>query len=121
MQSDIKKLKQEVISANQPDVRLTSTLMCSVCKNTEFEGPGTNSLHRRLKKSNSLYGSIFKIADNIRELINFNMKKREINFYSGDKFLGKINIKRGIFQGDSLFPSVLCLIPNFHLKTTNKP
>ena len=41
------------------------------------------------------------------------MTKWKIQLNAGDKVLGDVKVKRGIFQGDSLSPLlfVICLIP----------
>lgn len=58
--------------------------------------------------------SIFSIADNIRELISFCMKKWKVNLYSVDTHLGKVDLRRRIFHAVYLAPLifVLSLIPS---------
>ena len=54
---------------------------------------------------------MFGIAHNVQDFLNNNMKswKLELNA-SGEK--SEIDIRRGIFHGDSLFPLfVLCMVP----------
>ena len=47
---------------------------------------------------------MFKIADNINKLLNKSMESWRVELTSNDISLGEVNIKRGIFQGDSLSP-----------------
>ena len=56
---------------------------------------------------------IFGIASNVKDLIVNSMKKWKTDFTFCGKSLGEINIKRGIFQGDSLSPLlfIIALIP----------
>ena len=56
---------------------------------------------------------IFKVAENVRHLIRNSMQSWNTSLIAGGKELGKINIRRGIFQGDSLSPLlfVLAMIP----------
>ena len=56
---------------------------------------------------------LFQVADNIKSLLVNSMEKWKVMLYSGNSELGEVEIKRGIFQGDSLFPLVfvLALIP----------
>ena len=44
------------------------------------------------------------MADNVVEFITRSMPRWKTNLYSDGKLLGSVNIKRGIFQGDSLSP-----------------
>ena len=57
------------------------------------------------------------VADNVIDLISRSMTKWRTNLYSNDKFLGKVDINRGIFQGDSFSPLlfVIALIPLTHV------
>ena len=56
---------------------------------------------------------MFKVADNIQKCINTSMEKWETELTAGNVCLGNVEIKRGIFQGDSLSPLlfILTLIP----------
>ena len=56
---------------------------------------------------------IFKISDNIRNLIENSMTKWKVELTSAGERLGEVKIKRGIFQGDSMSPIlfVVALIP----------
>ena len=56
---------------------------------------------------------IFKVADNIKELMRQSMLNWETELTSGNEKLGSVKIKRGIFQGDSLSPLlfIIALIP----------
>ena len=55
----------------------------------------------------------FKIADNIVEVIMRSMENWKVQLTSAGKNLGEVNIRRGIFQGDSLSPIlfIITLIP----------
>ena len=56
---------------------------------------------------------LFGAAENIKSLLVKSMDKWKVMLCSGNSELGKVEIKRGIFQGDSLSPLVfvLALIP----------
>ena len=56
---------------------------------------------------------MFGIAENIRNMLADSMKKWKTELTSCGEILGDINIRRGIFQGDSLSPLlfVIALIP----------
>ena len=56
---------------------------------------------------------MFKVADNVKEIINRSMNEWSVQLTSAGKNLGEVNIRRGIFQGDSLSPIlfVMSLIP----------
>ena len=53
------------------------------------------------------------VADNVIEMLKRSMNNWNVNLTSSGDFLGNVNIKRGIFQGDSLSPLlfVICMIP----------
>ena len=65
--------------------------------------------HSWILKSLQLVGA----ADNIVNVLEKSMTKWKVQLNAGDKVLGDVNVKRGIFQGDSLSPLlfVICLIP----------
>ena len=48
----------------------------------------------------------FGIAENINSLFVSSMEKWKVMLCSGNSELGEVDIKRGIFQGDSLSPLV---------------
>ena len=56
---------------------------------------------------------LFGVAENIKSLLVNSMEKWKVMLCSGNSELGEVEIKRGIFQGDSLSPLVfvLALIP----------
>ena len=56
---------------------------------------------------------MFKISENVEQLLANSMKSWKVELTSGTDGLGMVNIRRGIFQGDSLSPIlfVICLIP----------
>ena len=56
---------------------------------------------------------MFGIADNIKQLIQNSMPVWKTQLYHDQENLGTVNIKRGIFQGDSFSPLlfVIALIP----------
>ena len=56
---------------------------------------------------------LFAVAENIKNLLVYSMKKWKVMLCSGNSELGDVEIKQGIFQGDSLssLVFVLALIP----------
>ena len=56
---------------------------------------------------------LFGVAENIKSLLVNSMEKWKVMLCSGNSEFGEVEIKRGIFQGDSLSPLVfvLALIP----------
>ena len=49
---------------------------------------------------------LFGVAENIKNLLVNSMEKWNVILCSGNSELGEVEIKRGIFQGDSLSPLV---------------
>ena len=56
---------------------------------------------------------LFGIAENVKSSLVNSMEKWKVMLCSGNSELGEVEIKRGIFRGDSLSPLVfvLALIP----------
>ena len=56
---------------------------------------------------------LFGVANNVSDFIKGSMEKWKTELTSSGQVLGEVDIKRGIFQGDSLSPLlfVLCMIP----------
>ena len=64
---------------------------------------------------------MFRVAENNKSLLLNSMEYWKVMLCSGNSKLGEVEIKRDIFQGDSLSPSVfaLALIPlNLILRKT---
>ena len=53
---------------------------------------------------------LFGVPENIKGLLVNNMEKWKIMLCSGNSELSEVEIKRGIFQGDSLSPLVFVLV-----------
>ena len=66
-------------------------------------------LHSKVIECLDLFGA----AENIKSLLVNSMEKWKVMLFSGKSELGEVEIKRGIFQGGFLSPSVfvLALIP----------
>ena len=47
---------------------------------------------------------LFGVAENIKSLLVNSMEKWKVMLCTGNSELGEVEIKRGIFQGDSLSP-----------------
>ena len=56
---------------------------------------------------------MFGVSENIKSLLVNSMEKWKVMLCLGNSELGEVEVRRGIFQGDSLFPLVfvLTLIP----------
>ena len=56
---------------------------------------------------------LFGIANNVQDFLNNSMKSWKLELNASGKTLGEVDIRRGIFQGDSLSPLlfVLCMVP----------
>ena len=56
---------------------------------------------------------IFGIAENVKAFLTGSMSNWKTKLTSSGEYLGTVNVKRGIFQGDSISPLlfVLCMIP----------
>ena len=56
---------------------------------------------------------MFSIANNVQDFLNNSMKSWKLELNASGKTLGEVDIRRGIFQGDSLSPLlfVLCMVP----------
>ena len=47
---------------------------------------------------------LFGVAENIKSLLVNSMETCKVILFSGNSEIGEVEIKRGIFQGDSLSP-----------------
>ena len=55
---------------------------------------------------------MFGIANTIQDFLNNSMKSWKLELNASGEKLGQVDIRRGIFQGDSLSPLfVLCMVP----------
>ena len=65
--------------------------------------------HSWIRKTLEMCG----VAENVKEVLSESMKTWRTELTSGNTSLGQVEIKRGIFQGDSLSPLlfVMCMIP----------
>ena len=52
---------------------------------------------------------LFGVAENIKRLLVNSIEKWKVMLCSGNSELGEVEIKRGVFQGDSLSPLVFVL------------
>ena len=53
---------------------------------------------------------LFGVAENIKSLLVNSMEKWKVMLCSGNSELGEVEIKQGIFQGDSLSPLVFVIL-----------
>ena len=65
--------------------------------------------HKWIEKCLKLCG----VAENVCRVLLLSMNQWRVQLNSGNKMLGEVSIRRGIFQGDSLSPLlfVMCLVP----------
>ena len=65
---------------------------------------------------------LFGVAENNKKFLVNSMNKRKQELTSNRVSLGNVKIRRGIFQGDSLFPLlfVLCMVPLSLILRKNK-
>ena len=56
---------------------------------------------------------MFGIAENLRMFLQKSMQQKRLSLTANGEDLGEVNVKRGIFQGDSLLPLlfVLSMVP----------
>ena len=55
---------------------------------------------------------MFGIASNVQDFLNNGMKSWKVELNTSEEKIGEVDIRRGIFQGDSLSPLfVLCMFP----------
>ena len=56
---------------------------------------------------------MFGIANNAQDFLSNSIKSGKLELNASGKLLGEVDIRRGIFQGDSLSPLlfVLCMVP----------
>ena len=56
---------------------------------------------------------MFVIANNVQDFLNYSMKSWKLESNASGEKLGEVDIRRVIFQGNSLSPlsSVLCMVP----------
>ena len=66
-------------------------------------------LHSLINECMKLFG----IADNVRNFLGKSMEQWKLSMTSNGEDLGEVEVKRGIFQGESLSPllSVLIMVP----------
>ena len=60
---------------------------------------------------------IFCIVNNVQDFLDNSMKLWKLELNASGKKLGEVDIRRGIFRGDSLSPLllILCMAPLTHL------
>ena len=56
---------------------------------------------------------MFGIVNNVQDFLSNSIKSGKLELNASGKLLGEVDIRRGIFQGDSLSPLlfVLCMVP----------
>ena len=55
---------------------------------------------------------MFGIVNTVQDFLNNSMKSWKLELNASGKTLGEVDIRRGIFQGDSLSPLfVMCTVP----------
>ena len=55
------------------------------------------------------YLTMFKVADNIHNLVRKSMRSWTVELTSGGEMLSEVKAKRGILQGDSISPILFVL------------
>ena len=66
---------------------------------------------------------MFCIVNNVQDFLNNSMKSWKLELNGSGEKLGEVDIRRGIFQGDSLSPLllILCIVPLTRLLRRAKP
>ena len=52
---------------------------------------------------------LFGIADNVRNVLKKSLEQWKLSLTSNGEDLGEVDMKRGIFQGDSILPLLFVL------------
>ena len=121
---DQEKLLPEEQKRSRKGSRGTNNLIHidrAVIKEVKFRNKNLAMACRDYKKAYNMVShswvieclDFFGVAENNKSLLVNSMEKYKVMLFSGNSELGKVEIKRGIFQGDSLSPLVfvLTLIP----------
>ena len=121
---DQEKLLPEEQKGNRKGSRGTNNLIHidrAVIKEVKFRNKNLAMACRDYKKAYNMVShswvieclDFFGVAQNNKSFLVNSMEKYKLMLFSGNSELGKVEIKRGIFQGDSLSPLVfvLTLIP----------